>query len=471
MLPALGRSFILVCAVLAATVAALWPTVASLVVYWEDTDNLTYTHGYAIVAVCAWLLWRARGRIAALPPRPWWPAVPAIAAAGVPWYLSTASGIQIGHQMLLPPLMIGAVAAVGGLAMARACAFPVGYLYFAIPVWGFINEALQSMTTAAVTLMLRVTGVRAYVEGNFVHIPAGTLEIAGGCSGLHFVIVALAIAALQGEVERVGLRTRVLLLCIAATMSVVSNWLRVYGVILNGYLTDMQGYLVVVDHYVYGWVLFALMMALYFWLTRRVLARIPLADADPAPTPAAAAWPWAACAATILALAVGPALVAVAQRHAGGGAATLALPVGGDGWQGPLSSESGWAPQYPGADGSALAAYRKGDRAVDVYVNLYRHQGQGHELVGYDNDLLHGLGPGYAVAKFLVVGDRRVKGELASKLYYAVDVLRRPTPSGIVAVAVRCEPDCDAADNSGEEFLSRHADGLAAVITGSDATR
>jgi len=66
--PALGRSFVLVCAVLVATVAAFWPTVASLVVHWEDTVSLSYTHGYAIVAVCAWLLWRARGRIAALPP-------------------------------------------------------------------------------------------------------------------------------------------------------------------------------------------------------------------------------------------------------------------------------------------------------------------------------------------------------------------------------------------------------------------
>ena len=463
--------FLLVCSVLAATVAAYWPTILTLVGRWEETSGRTDAHGYAIVAVCGWLLWRARGRISALPPRTWWPAVPAIAVTGVLWYLAWASGIQIGHQLLLPPLMIAAVAAVGGLAVARACAFPVGYLYFAIPVWEVINGALQLLTTAAVTFLLRVTGVRAYVEGNFVHVPAGTFEIAGGCSGLHFVIVGLAIAALQGEVERVGLRTRVLLLCIAATMSVVTNWLRVYGVILNGYLTDMQGYLVVVDHYVYGWVLFALMMALYFWLTRRILARIPLADQETVPPPVAAGWPWAAGVATIAALAVGPALASVAQRHAGGGPATLALPAGIGGWKGPVPMDSGWAPQYPGSDGSALASYWRDGRTVEVYVNLYRHQGQGHELVGSGNDLLHGLGPGYAVAKFIVVGERRVDGELASKLYYAVDVLRRPTPSGIVAVAVRCDADCDAAASSAEEFLSRHADGLSAVITGSVATR
>ena len=166
--------FLLVCSVLAATVAAYWPTILTLVGRWEETSGRTDAHGYAIVAVCGWLLWRARGRISALPPRTWWPAVPAIAVTGVLWYLAWASGIQIGHQLLLPPLMIAAVAAVGGLAVARACAFPVGYLYFAIPVWEVINGALQLLTTAAVTFLLRVTVVRAYVEGNFVHVPAGT---------------------------------------------------------------------------------------------------------------------------------------------------------------------------------------------------------------------------------------------------------------------------------------------------------
>ena len=68
-------------------------------------------------------------------------------------------------------------------------------------------------------------------------------------------------------------------------------------------------------------------------------------------------------------------------------------------------------------------------------------------------------------------GDRRVEGELASKLYYALDVLRRPTPSGIVAVAVRCDSDCDSATSVAEDFLGRHADALAAAITGSVATK
>src|ERR1043165_9453890 len=38
----------------------LWPTTKSLVTTWEDVVLTTYTHGYLIVAISAWLLYRDR---------------------------------------------------------------------------------------------------------------------------------------------------------------------------------------------------------------------------------------------------------------------------------------------------------------------------------------------------------------------------------------------------------------------------
>ncbi|MFO1407111.1 MAG: exosortase A [Steroidobacteraceae bacterium] len=493
-MPRIPRNFLLVCLMLGATVAALWPSAASLSASWEDTGSLTYTHGYAIVAVVAWLLWRSRRRVEAEPLRPCWPAVAALGGSGVLWYLAWSSGIQIVHESLLPPTMLAAVLAVAGWRVAALCAFPVGYLYFAVPVWGVLNDGLQSLTTTSVSVLLRFTGVRAYVEGNFVHIPAGTFEIAGGCSGLHFLIVALAIAALQGELERVGLRTRVLLLVLAGSMAVVTNWVRVYGIILNGYFTDMRGYLVAVDHYRYGWILFALMMCLYFWASRRVLSKEPVAVPVDGPGPVADRVPLPALAAAFVALAVAPGLSQLSEHHVVRGAARVLLPPGQRGWSGPLPAETDWAPLYPGADASALAAYSTGTGAVLVYVNVYRYQSQGHELVGYDNDLLRGLAAGVSprdaepvrvsggaftytllrvraaggdlntVGYLLVVDGRPVDGELRSKLYYAVSALARPTPSGIVAVAARCAADCADAERVVAEYLQLHVGALAGAI-------
>lgn len=496
----IGRNFLLVGMMLAAAVAAGWPSVPSLSSHWENTSTRAYTHGYAIAAVVIWLVWRARHRIDAQPLRPWCFAVPALVVAGTLWYVAWVSGIQIVHESLLPILMLAAVAAVAGWRTAGVCAFPIGYLYFAIPVWGFGNDGLQSLTAVSVSLMLRLTGVRAYVDGNFVHIPAGTFEIAGGCSGLHFVIVALAIAALQGEVEGVSLRTRVVLLAMAGAMAIVTNWVRVYGVILNGYFTDMRGFLVTVDHYVYGWILFALMMCLYFWVSRRVLGAEPVVEPAVGPQAAVSALHVPALVTTLAALAVAPTLAGLGQRHVVHRVVEVALPDGTGGWVGPSTTETDWSPHYPGADGSAMAAYESGGHRVDVYANVYRYQAQGHELVAYDNDLLRGLvgdgpqaapdttrvaigaldyvqlrvrapgGSTHIVGHFQVVGGRRIESELGSKLYYAVAVLIRPTPAGIVAVEARCGTDCTEAARSVRDYLGLHWDALQQSIARSATT-
>jgi EpsI family protein len=60
------------------------------------------------------------------------------------------------------------------------------------------------------------------------------------------------------------------LVIVAALMSIVMNWIRVTTIILAGYLTDMQHYLVTVDHYAFGWVLFAVLLIPLFWFARKL---------------------------------------------------------------------------------------------------------------------------------------------------------------------------------------------------------
>src|SRR5690606_42083039 len=133
-----------------------------------------------------------------------------------------------------------------------------------------INALLQGGTVVAVDILLRVSGVAAYVYGNMVHLASGSFEIAGGCSWLHFFIVALAIATLYGGIHRDSLKVRLQLAALAIVVALLTNWLRVYAIIVAGYLTDMQHYLVRVEHYRFGWVVFAAMMIVFFLTARRM---------------------------------------------------------------------------------------------------------------------------------------------------------------------------------------------------------
>jgi exosortase len=61
------------------------------------------------------------------------------------------------------------------------------------PVWGPINEFLQWSSVKAVNYIMSFTGIPTFVYEEYVEIPAGTFEIADGCSGLRYVIAALAL--------------------------------------------------------------------------------------------------------------------------------------------------------------------------------------------------------------------------------------------------------------------------------------
>ena len=270
--PAEGRVLAVLIALLAlATMALLWPTSQSLLEAWRDTDNLTYTHGPLVALVCLWLLWRRAGVLGTQPRRVDWRAGVLTVLLSVAWLILHRAGVQLAHQMLLPLIAWCVTYTAMGGHIARAAAFPFAYLYLAIPLWSLGNGILQEITVHAVRMLLATTSIPALVVGNLVHIPAGSFEIAGGCSGLHFFIVGLAIAALHGELQDATPKARGLLLILAAVLAMISNWLRVFTIIVAGYLTDMQHFLIQVDHYYFGWVLFAVVIVLFFLLANRVL--------------------------------------------------------------------------------------------------------------------------------------------------------------------------------------------------------
>lgn len=455
----------------AGAMALLWPTTSSLIVEWEDTAKTTYTHGYLIVLICVWLL--LRGRDASGTARP---AVRAavlflIAAGSILWLVALRSGLQAVHQVLLPVLFLLTLYSILGWQSALRAAFAAGYLYLAIPIWEIVNGLLQSTTALVVGQLLRITGVPAYVDGNIVHLAAGTFEIAGGCSGLHFLIVGIALAALYGEIHRDRLRVRLKLLIFAIGLSLLANWLRVYVIVVAGYLTDMQHYLVRVSHYGFGWSVFAVTMATFFLIASRMEAS-GVSDGWPAPAAATRqqTQPGVALLAlglSLLALAVGPAWNALVPLQAAPmPAADTLLPRNPGAWSGPVSSKgTDWAPVYGSADAVQMGMYSSGTQQVTMFAALYASQAQGKELVTYDNSVagnavtvesrrtpsgrdlvIAGAGGQLWVLRyFFQIDSVKTHRELEAQLRYGVASLGGHPLSAIFAFGSPCVPDCGAA--------------------------
>ena len=68
------------------TLAAYFPTALSMVDTWWRSE--TFAHGFLILPISGYLLWRQRGTLASLSPRPCWWGLVVVAAAGFGWLLA-----------------------------------------------------------------------------------------------------------------------------------------------------------------------------------------------------------------------------------------------------------------------------------------------------------------------------------------------------------------------------------------------
>jgi exosortase len=470
----------LVIAVVFVASLLMWPTATSLHAEWTNTQDLTFLHGYLIAALSAWLLARALSSADA-PAAPDWRALPLLAALSLCWLIAQRAGIEIVHQGLWPIILLTTVCAMIGFRAGLRCWFAFAFLYFAIPVWSAGDQPLQMLTVAAVKVMLQISAIPAFVEGTIVHIPEGAFAIEPSCNGMHFFIVATAIAALFGEIHHDLFKVRLRQMLLAAAFALMSNWIRVYVVVVAGHLTEMQHYLIRVSHYYFGWAVFAVCMAVYFWLVSRTPART-LPAAAPLRFPAGARRVmiagvlWA-----LFAVGIGPVLGALAPVAGPSTPHSLLPPVSG--WLGPVSRPTSWQPVYPGSDRAELAEYQRDGMIVSSYIAEYDEQRQGKELVGYGNSLLNGLpgtvtrqetlplergtavqlrldGPGdmHSVVGFYydIGGAHRVSG-LGSQLTYAMKSLFRSTTSRVIAVRVECTTDCTTAMDAARQWLDGFA--------------
>ena len=231
--------------------------------------------------------------------------------------------------------------------------------------------------------VLSLIGLPVYFDGLHFQIPAGVFEIAGGCSGLHFFIVGIAIAVFYGELHRDRLATRVKLVALAIVMALLTNWLRIAIIIIAGHLTDMRHYLVSGEHYTFGWAMFAVAMTIYFLIVRRWTAEAAVAAA--APAPAAPLAPLGVALACITLALPGLWQWLDTNRASAESVARGDLPRAVAGWREVAAPPEPRPAEFINADGFAARTFYGDGAPVDVYRAFYLHQEQGRELAGYAN--------------------------------------------------------------------------------------
>ncbi|HEY2036584.1 MAG TPA: EpsI family protein [Steroidobacteraceae bacterium] len=481
-------------------VAALyWPDTLALGRYWAHEDTNARA-GVLIAVLSAFLLFRARGRLEQISfaPAPWagLPLIACAAASLICW----RAGILTLQLLFLPPILWLAVLCALGWQAARAGAFAIGFLYFALPGWDVLRPALQHLTAQAVRFIGPLFGLPVVISGMTAYLPGGaTFTIERACSGADFLAVGLAVAMLHGELEQAPLRRRAGLIGSMALLAILSNWLRVLLILAIGYLTHMRSALATRDHVALGWVVFACVLLLFAWLaggSTRAVADAPAVEqfrgASGQGFAQGRATVWRYCMAAV-ALAAVPAIVygsllATAVRVS---AAAFELPPVRAPWQGPQDSvDPLWQPEFVGADAERRGLYRSADgRVVEVVAIGFQRQTQGAQILNGGNSLLgaRGLtmetvalvdagiphseivtrdahGRRSLIWSVIDVGGRLFGEPLFSQLWYGARSLGGAPYSALFALKTPCGISCAAARGVLAGFLRANGPALFASV-------
>ncbi|HEX8554254.1 MAG TPA: exosortase A [Sphingomonas sp.] len=356
--------------------------------WWTST---TFGHCLFIGPVIGWLVWQRRGEVGALTPEAWAPGLAIVAGGGAAWWIGDAASVALARQLGLVVMLQGLVATLLGSQVSRGLLFPLAYAFFLVPFGQELEPPLQAVTVAIVMPLLALVGVPATVDGVLIHAGRYWFEVAEACSGAKFVIAMAAFGVLVAHLCFWSWRRRAIFMVVALFVPVLANGLRAFATIWAADLTSVEA-ATGMDHIVYGWVFFALVMAGVLALGWRWFDRAP-------DDPAFDATCWARVPglriepvlAVVLALSVAavfPAWADVAGRPAAL-PARIELPVVAGWTRAPLSTAAPWEPHHPGADHRLFGRYAAASGArIDVGVALFASQAEGRELVSFGTGAL-----------------------------------------------------------------------------------
>jgi exosortase len=125
----------------------LWyrETAVSMVLIWYRSD--TFAHGFLILPIVAWLIWRQRHSVARLVPQPSLGVLPVFALVGLVWLVGELAAANTLTQSALVGLLVLVVPLVLGWPVARCIGFPLGFMFFAVPLGEFLLPQLMEWRT------------------------------------------------------------------------------------------------------------------------------------------------------------------------------------------------------------------------------------------------------------------------------------------------------------------------------------
>jgi len=360
------------------------------------TSIATYNYGPIVLLLCVWLVVRMRSHLMQLTPTPSLWGVAATVIVSLTWAIGNLAGVLVMQQFAVLALIPSAALAVFGTNVFRLAAFPFLFLLFALPVGEFLIPRLITWTADFSVMTLELVGVPVFRDGPYMRIPAGDFHVVKACSGIRYLLTSVVLGALFAYLSFRSWRRRAAFLFLCLVVPIVANWVRASGIILIAHLSDME-LATGIDHFIYGWVFFGLVMLIIFLIGSRFrdgelkMPSVTVSTDDPTTNSALRVLPVVAVfIGVVVAVPTGVLISNAAADRASENSVHrkgITLPSASAAWAKQDTLAKDWNPVFVGARLSSRAEYQNGTDSVSVMAVFYDIQTQGAELVSAQNSL------------------------------------------------------------------------------------
>jgi len=377
------------------TPVLFFDTTASMVQVW--LVNETFTHGFLILPISLWLIWQKRQSIAALTPK----AEVKVLAILIPilfiWTVANTVDIQVIQQLAMIALIPTLIWLTLGGAIMLSILFPLLFLFFSVPLGQELIPPMMDLTAQFTVSLIQLIGVPIYQEGLFFTLPSGNWSVVEECSGVRYLIASVALGTIFAYNGYTSFKKRAIFIFFAILVPIIANGLRAFGIVMIGHLSNME-LATGVDHLLYGWVFFGVVIFIMFYIGSFWWDPIQADNQQQQPLNAEKikiGKPSIIAGAVAFLFMLTTQMVALDLSHVdktNNEIITLTLPEYFQGWQKTDNRSVSWQPQIKNPGASVSETYLFGDALTQIDIGFYRHQYQGAEAVSSQNRLVSATG-------------------------------------------------------------------------------
>lgn len=257
-------SFVRIVALVFLIILLFVPALLKLIDIWYN--NPDYSHGFLVIPIFLYMIWRKRELLLSLEIRPSWIGFPILSLGLIGYFIGFLTMFNTLANLSIVVTIIGLLLFLAGWRMLKEMSLPVLFLLFMFPIpsayYIMITNPLKLMITDISAQLMGLFNIPVLQDGNLLFFANTQLEVAEACSGIRSLYSYLMLGCMFALICKKRI-TKIIMILTTFPLAILVNIIRVTatGVLANYYSPKVaQGFF----HEFTGFILFGVGLMVLF---------------------------------------------------------------------------------------------------------------------------------------------------------------------------------------------------------------